>query len=133
MPSPPSAHTLIPLLSSFVDVPLVKSNNVAKSGIKVTGDHTRAGTQQVGFTSETICLSFPNERDRNVKEMKEQTLTDGQNQTTQALWLVCVRSVASVMSDCATPGTVARQTPLSMGFSRHDSPQNTGVGCHALL
>ena len=43
--------------------------------------------------------------------MKEQTLMDGQNQTTQALWLVCVCSVTSVMSDCATLGTVARQTP----------------------
>ena len=29
----------------------------------------------------------------------------------------------------ATPWTVARQAPLSMGFPR----QNTGVGCHALL
>ena len=29
----------------------------------------------------------------------------------------------------ATPWTVARQAPLSMGFSR----KNTGVGCHALL
>ena len=29
----------------------------------------------------------------------------------------------------ATPRTVARQAPLSMGFSR----QNTGVGCHFLL
>ena len=28
----------------------------------------------------------------------------------------------------ATPWTVARQVPLSMGFSRH-----TGVGCHFLL
>ena len=29
----------------------------------------------------------------------------------------------------AIPWTVARQAPLSMGFSR----ENTGVGCHTLL
>ena len=35
----------------------------------------------------------------------------------------------SVVSDSATPWTVAHQAPLSRGFSG----QNTGVGCHALL
>ena len=35
----------------------------------------------------------------------------------------------SVMSDFATPWTVACQAPLPMGFSRQES----GVGCHALL
>ena len=40
----------------------------------------------------------------------------------------CVLS-RSVVSDSATPWTVARQVPLSM-----DSPgKNTGVGCHFLL
>ena len=29
-------------------------------------------------------------------------------------------SVPSVLSDCATPWTAARQTPLSMGFSRQE-------------
>ena len=33
------------------------------------------------------------------------------------------------MSDSVTPQTVARQAPLSMGFSS----KNTGVGCHFLL
>ena len=41
----------------------------------------------------------------------------------------CVLS-RSVMSQLfASPWTVARQAPLSMGFSRQD----TGVGCHVLL
>ena len=43
----------------------------------------------------------------------------------------CVRacSVALVVSDSATPWTVARQAPLSW-----DSPgKNTGVGCHAIF
>ena len=35
----------------------------------------------------------------------------------------------SVMSDSATPRTVARQAPLSTGFLG----KNTGVGCHSLL
>ena len=35
----------------------------------------------------------------------------------------------SVVSDSVIPWTAARQAPLSMGFSRHD----TGVGCQALL
>ena len=40
---------------------------------------------------------------------------------------ICVFS-HSVMSDFATPWTVAHQTPL------HGSPgKNTGVGCHSLL
>ena len=37
--------------------------------------------------------------------------------------------VISVVSNSATPWTVARQAPLCMGFSRQD----TGVGCHDLL
>ena len=40
--------------------------------------------------------------------------------------VVCSRSV---VSDSATPWTLARQAPLSMGFSR----QEYGVGCHFLL
>ena len=41
----------------------------------------------------------------------------------------CKLSRFSWVRLCATPWTVARQAPLSMGFSR----QNTGVGCHSLL
>ena len=40
-----------------------------------------------------------------------------------------VKSSHSVMSDSATPWTVAYQAPLSMGFSS----KSTGVGCHFLL
>ena len=36
----------------------------------------------------------------------------------------------SVLSDSETPGTSARQVPLSMGILQG---RNTGVGCHALL
>ena len=39
--------------------------------------------------------------------------------------IACVLSPFSCVQLSATPGTVARQSPLSMGFS--------GVGCHALL
>ena len=41
----------------------------------------------------------------------------------------CVLSHFSHVGLFATLGTLARQAPLSMGFSRHD----TGVGCHTLL
>ena len=51
---------------------------------------------------------------------------------------VCQRSSArssgwwrSVVSDSATPWTVAHQAPLSMGFPRQD--YRGGVGCHFLL
>ena len=43
--------------------------------------------------------------------------------------LVCMPSRFSRVQLFATPGTVARQAPLSMGFSR----QEHWVGCHALL
>ena len=46
--------------------------------------------------------------------------------------LLCINLRActcSVVSDSATPQTVAREAPLSMGFPR----KNTGVGCHSLL
>ena len=33
---------------------------------------------------------------------------------------VCARIVITVLSDSATPWTVARQAPLSMGFSRQE-------------
>ena len=36
----------------------------------------------------------------------------------------------SVVSDSATPWTIAHQAPLSMGFSWQE---NTGVGCHFLF
>ena len=42
---------------------------------------------------------------------------------------MCVNS-CSVMSDSATPWTMACQAPLSMGFF---PSQNTRVGCHFLL
>ena len=42
---------------------------------------------------------------------------------------LCVLSSFSHVQLSATLWTVARQAPLSMGFSR----QKTGVGCHALL
>ena len=43
---------------------------------------------------------------------------------------VCVRALSrSVLSGSAALCIVARQAPLSTGFSR----QNTGVGCHFLL
>ena len=41
----------------------------------------------------------------------------------------CVISCFSCIRFCESQRTVARQAPLSMGFSR----KNTGVGCHALL
>ena len=41
----------------------------------------------------------------------------------------CVLSCFSCVQLFATLWTIACQSPLSMGFSRHD----TGVGCHALL
>ena len=41
--------------------------------------------------------------------------------------MCCVLS-RSVMSDSATPWTIAHQAPLSMGPGK-----NTGVGCHSLL
>ena len=46
-------------------------------------------------------------------------------------WTVCVRVLSrfSQIQLFVTQQTVARQTPLSMGFSG----TNTGVGCHALL
>lgn len=69
---------------------------------KLWGSHK--GRDTAGrITEQTIYLSFPNERDRNVKEMKEQTLRIRSQELTQALWLVCVRSVASVTSDCVQP------------------------------
>ena len=43
--------------------------------------------------------------------------------------LVCMPSRFSRVQLFATPWTVARQAPLSMGFSR----QEHWVGCHALL
>ena len=42
--------------------------------------------------------------------------------------VVKVKSLSRVQL-FATPGAVAHQAPLSMGFSR----KNTGVGCHFLL
>ena len=39
----------------------------------------------------------------------------------RSCFYVCVCSVASVVSDSATPGTVARQAPLSMAFSRQEN------------
>ena len=42
---------------------------------------------------------------------------------------VCVLSRFSHVQLCQTLGTVARQSPLSTGFSR----QNTVVGCHGNL
>ena len=42
---------------------------------------------------------------------------------------VCVCQLLSGVRLFAPPGTVARQTPLSMGLS----PGNTGMGCHSLL
>ena len=50
---------------------------------------------------------------------------------------VCVS--CSVMSDSATPWTVAHQAPLYMGFSRQEYwsgllfPSTVGVGSHSLL
>ena len=45
-----------------------------------------------------------------------------------AVPMVCVRYIASVMSDSATPWIVAHQAPLSLGFSRQEYwIQNTGV------
>ena len=54
-------------------------------------------------------------------------------------WLCCasVRFTHSVVSDSATPWTVARQAPLSMEFSRQEywsglpfpSPMNMAYGC----
>ena len=45
------------------------------------------------------------------------------------LLYACVLSHFSRVWLLATPGTAARQAPLSMGFSS----KNTGPGCHALL
>ena len=42
---------------------------------------------------------------------------------------MCTWSITSVMSNSATPWTVAHQTLLSKGFFRED----TGVECHAFL
>ena len=43
-------------------------------------------------------------------------------------YILCAKSLRRVQL-FLTPWTVARQAPLSMGFSS----KNTGVGCHALL
>ena len=45
------------------------------------------------------------------------------------IWCFCVCVSRSVISDSATPWTVARQAPLSMEFSR----QEHWSGCHYLL
>ena len=42
----------------------------------------------------------------------------------------CVCKCAHHLQPCATPWTVARQAPLSVGYSLG---KNTGVGCHFLL
>ena len=51
--------------------------------------------------------------------------------------VACQLSCSKVMSDSATPWTIAHQTPLSMGFSRQEhwseKKKTTGVGCHSLL
>ena len=43
--------------------------------------------------------------------------------------ITCVHVCAQSCPTLCDPRTAARQAPLSMGFSRHD----TGVGCQALL
>ena len=48
--------------------------------------------------------------------------------TTSSTWQAGLFS-GSVVSDSATPWTVARQAPLSM----ESSTRSTGVGCHSLL
>ena len=42
------------------------------------------------------------------------------NEWVKKMWCMCVLS-HSVLSDSATPWTVAHQAPLSMGFSRQES------------
>ena len=49
--------------------------------------------------------------------------------TVHCLWSLSERVSRSVVSDSATPWTVARQAPLSMEFPR----ENTGMGSHSLL
>ena len=46
-------------------------------------------------------------------------ISTGRRRPPPHFWHVCILS-SSVMSDSVTPWTVARQAPLSMGFSRQE-------------
>ena len=62
------------------------------------------------------------------------TVGEGQTLNSQSQrWCESDRVSRSVMSDSATPWTVACQAPLSMEFLSSCPGKSTGVGCHSLL
>ena len=122
---------------AFFEVALVMSNSLWSHGLCPPNSSVH-GILQVRIL-QASGLPFPPPRNLSDPGIEPESLTSpalaGGFFSTSAAWEVQSYHgggglVAESFPTLVTPGTIACQAPLSMGFSMN---KNTGVGCHFLL